>query len=505
MPAVDRHRLVVLTPAVIQLASLAVVSIVAGLVFDTTVGLVVAVVGLAAMLVVHLVYASLLAAWLERPSLDEIPNGWGVWTDVFARLYRTRRATEQNEQRLLENEERFRRTISALPEGIVLIDATLQIDWCNPVAEQHLGVSLRADHGLRLTNLVRDPEFVGYMTSARFDAPLVFQPVARPGLALEVRIVEFDQARSIVITRDITQRERVDAVRRDFIANVSHELRTPLTVVNGFLETLIDAQPDNGPTRQHHLHLMQEQAQRMHRLVEDLLTLSRLESRETVVPDEVVDVRQLVREVADEARALSLGRHQIDVELEPGFVLGSREELRSAYGNIVSNAVRYTPDGGAIKLAWREDASGGRFEVSDTGIGIAPEHIARLTERFYRVDKSRSRETGGTGLGLAIVKHVLLRHGGHLEVQSELGRGSTFAAVLPVARLLSASSETADGCVGFKPTRGAKICGPRGVAQPGSASALGAEGRRFESSHPDHCSTQTCNLPVAQLDRAPAF
>ena len=259
-----------------------------------------------------------------------------------------------------------------------------------------------------------------------------------------MRIVEFDQARSIVITRDITQRERVDAVRRDFIANVSHELRTPLTVVNGFLETLIDAQPDNGATRQHHLHLMQEQAQRMHRLVEDLLTLSRLESRETVVPDEVVDVRQLVREVADEARALSLGRHQIDVELEPGFVLGSREELRSAYGNIVSNAVRYTPDGGAIKLAWREDASGGRFEVSDTGIGIAPEHIARLTERFYRVDKSRSRETGGTGLGLAIVKHVLLRHGGHLEVQSELGRGSTFAAVLPVARLLSASSATAE-------------------------------------------------------------
>ena len=433
----DPHRLAVLAPAAAWLALLAAVSVVTGLLLGPVIALSVAVAGLAALLVIHLVYASLLAAWLERPDLDRIPDGWGIWTDVFARLYRSRRSTEQNERRLLENEERFRRTISALPEGIVLIDATLQIDWCNPVAEQHLGISLRADQGLRVTNLVRDPEFVSYLTTARFDQALVFQPMSRPGLALEVRVVEFELARSILITRDITQRERVDAVRRDFIANVSHELRTPLTVVNGFLETLIDAQSEDGTSRQHHLQLMHEQAQRMHRLVEDLLTLSRLESRETLVSDEVVDVRQLVREVADEARALSLGRHQIDVDLTPGFVRGSREELRSAFGNIVSNAVRYTPDGGIISLAWREDASGGRFEVSDTGLGVAPDHIPRLTERFYRVDKSRSRETGGTGLGLAIVKHVLLRHGGHLDVQSEIGRGSTFSAVLPAERLLT--------------------------------------------------------------------
>ena len=433
----SRNRLMVLAPALLRLAGLAAFATIVGLAFGMQAGLWVAVVSLATLLLIHLRYATLLAAWLEKPRLEDVPDGWGVWADVFARLYRTHRATAQNESRLLENEERFRRTISALPEGIVLIDATLQIDWCNPVAEQHLGISLRADQGLRVTNLVRDPEFVGYMTSARFDAPLVFQPIARPGLALEVRIVEFEATRSILITRDITQRERVDAVRRDFIANVSHELRTPLTVVNGFLETLIDAQSENGVTRQHHLRLMHEQAQRMHRLVEDLLTLSRLESRETPVSDEVVDVRQLVREVADEARALSLGRHQLDVDLTPGFVLGSREELRSAFANIVSNAVRYTPEGGTILLAWREDANGGRFEVTDTGIGIAPEHIARLTERFYRVDKSRSRETGGTGLGLAIVKHVLLRHEGHLDVHSEIGKGSTFSAVLPAARLIA--------------------------------------------------------------------
>jgi len=214
-----------------------------------------------------------------------------MWSDVFARLYRQRRATEINERQLLQNEERFRRTISALPEGIVLVDESLQIDWCNPVAEQHFGVRLVADQGLRITNMVREPEFVGYMTSAHFETPLVFRPLSRPGLALEVRVVDFEPERSIIISRDITQRERVDAMRRDFIANVSHELRTPLTVVTGFLETLLDAPAQDDALRRRHLTLMHEQAQRMTRLVEDLLTLSRLESRASVVPDDIVDVR----------------------------------------------------------------------------------------------------------------------------------------------------------------------------------------------------------------------
>jgi two-component system phosphate regulon sensor histidine kinase PhoR len=181
---------------------------------------------------------------------------------------------------------------------------------------------------------------------------------------------------------------------------------------------------------------MYEQAQRMTRLVEDLLTLSQLESRENIVPDDVVDVRQLLGEVADEARALSSGRHRIGVDAPPAFVRGSRDELRSAFGNLVSNAIRYTPEGGQISLRWAEFPTEGRFEVEDTGIGIAPEHISRLTERFYRVDKSRSRETGGTGLGLAIVRHILLRHSGRLEIASEVGRGSTFSAVLPAERLI---------------------------------------------------------------------
>jgi two-component system phosphate regulon sensor histidine kinase PhoR len=439
-----RDRLRVLAPAFLRVAVLVVLAIAVGWLFGPTAGLWVAVVGLGLLLVMHLFYASLLAGWLEAPRLDDIPNGVGIWTQVFARLYRTRRTTERNERRLQDNEERFRRTISALPEGIVLVDLSLQIDWCNPVAEQHLGVSLSGDQGLRLTNLVRDPAFVNYLTSGKFDTPLEFKPMARPNMALEVRVIEVERTRLMVISRDITQREQVDAMRRDFIANVSHELRTPLTVVNGFMEMLLDAQPADEATRQRHLKLMQEQAQRMSRLVEDLLTLSRLESSESSIVEEVVDVQALMHGIAADATALSNGRHRIELKPVRAFLRGNLDELRSAFGNLVSNAIRYTPEGGTISLAWEADADGGgRFAVSDTGIGVAPEHIARLTERFYRVDKSRSRETGGTGLGLAIVKHVLLRHDAWLDIRSELGQGSTFAAVFPPSRIVAAAPAAA--------------------------------------------------------------
>jgi two-component system phosphate regulon sensor histidine kinase PhoR len=437
MPQRSRSRIELLAPAFLRVALLIAVAGTVAWLFGIAAGLWVAVIGLVVVFAVHLYYASLLAGWLEQPRLDDIPNGIGIWSGVFARLYRMRRTTELNERRLQDNEERFSRTISALPEGIVLLDLSLQIDWCNPVAERHLGLSLGGDHGLRVTNLVRDPAFVNYMTSGQYDVPLVFKPMARPSMALEVRVIEVERTRLMVITRDITQREQVDAMRRDFIANVSHELRTPLTVVNGFMEMMLDSRAGDEATRLHHLKLMQEQAQRMSRLVEDLLTLSRLESSETSLVEETVEVELLMREVADEARLLSGGRHRIEVKPADAALRGNREELRSAFGNLVSNAIRYTPDGGRITLAWgNEPDGGGRFEVVDTGIGVAPEHISRLTERFYRVDKSRSRETGGTGLGLAIVKHVLLRHDARLDIESEVGKGSTFAAVFPASRVV---------------------------------------------------------------------
>lgn len=434
-------RIKVILPGLVRLALLCAATLVVDYFFGDRAALWFALVAFTAVLAFHYFFLALLGAWLEDPALDSLPEGSGTWSEVFARLYKARRTSELTESRLADNEQRFRRTISALPEGIVLVDAQLQIEWCNPVAERHLGISLRADQGLRLTNLVRDPAFVAYLTTGGTQNAITLRPLANPAVALSVQFIEFESARSIVLTRDITQSERVDAVRRDFVANVSHELRTPLTVVKGFLETLLDARPALDATRQHHLQLMLDQSNRMSHLVDDLLLLSRLEAQDTTLAEEDVDVVQLVRELGDEARTLSADRHSIALEAAPLWLRGSREELRSAFSNLVTNAVRYTPAGGRVVLRWRAAPDGAVFEVEDSGIGVAPEHIPRLTERFYRVDKSRSRETGGTGLGLAIVKHVLLRHDARLEVTSELGRGSVFAAHFPRARTLSAHSK----------------------------------------------------------------
>jgi two-component system phosphate regulon sensor histidine kinase PhoR len=437
MPEGLRERVRVVLPAFVRLAVIAVVSLAVGAAFGVQAALWVALLAIGAFFAMHLHYLSLLGTWLERPSLLTIPEGLGSWTEVFNRLHRARRTSEVSARRLEENEARFRRTISALPEGIVLVDAVLQIEWCNPVAESHFGIRLQADQGLRITNLVRDPAFIAYMTSTSFDEPLLFRPLANPALALSIRVIEFEPGRSIVMSRDVTQAERLDAMRRDFVANVSHELRTPLTVVNGFLETLLDAEPPLDEMRRRHLCLMHEQATRMSRLVEDLLMLSRLEAEETPRVEEDIDVAALVAELEAEARTLSAGRHEIVASAEAVRLRGSRDELRSAFGNLVSNAIRYTPSGGRVALAWRARDDGAVFEVRDSGIGIAADHLPRLTERFYRVDRSRSRETGGTGLGLAIVKHVLMRHQGLLLVDSEVGRGSTFRAWLPDSRLLA--------------------------------------------------------------------
>ena len=433
-----RRRMQVILPALVRLVVVAALAMAAAAAFGVEAGLWVALLVVGLFFALHLHYLSLLGAWLEQPSLATIPEGWGSWAEVLNRLYKARRASESDARRLEESEARFRRMISALPEGIVLVDAALQIEWCNPVAEQHLGIRLQADQGLRITNLVRDPPFIAYLTSTSFDEPLRFRPLSNPSMALSVCVIEYEPARSIIMSRDVTQAERLDAMRRDFVANVSHELRTPLTVVSGFLETLLDAQPPLEPLRHRHLGLMHEQAIRMNRLVEDLLMLSRLEAEETPLIDEDIDVPWLVAELEAEARALSGGRHEIAASAEPMRIRGSRDELRSAFGNLVSNAIRYTPSGGRIALAWREQDEGAVFEVRDSGIGIAQEHLPRLTERFYRVDRSRSRETGGTGLGLAIVKHVLVRHQGRLLVDSAPGQGSTFRAWLPAARLQSA-------------------------------------------------------------------
>ena len=380
------------------------------------------------LLVLQLSYLYKLGEWLDHPHSSRLPDGWGAWTEVFARLYRLRRDDERNQDELAEWLARFRQAMQLLPEGVAIMDDVLFLEWCNPTAERHLGLTLEKDKGRRVTNLIRHPDFIDYIILGRYEQPLT---LAIRNRKLVVQVIPFENRRQILVTHDATETERLEAMRRDFIANASHELRTPLTVIVGFLEIAMADPGMDEKTRVAHLKLMTEQGQRMQRLIEDMLTLSRLESSEYPLKRERVDVHALVEQVAEDARALSGGRHEIEFSVEGPDVMGSLDELRSAFGNLATNAVRYTPEGGRILLSWTRGPNDLRFAVADTGIGIDEQHIARLTERFYRVDKSRSRETQGTGLGLAIVKHVLLRHGGKLAIRSEAGKGSVFTASLP--------------------------------------------------------------------------
>ena len=285
-------------------------------------------------------------------------------------------------------------------------------------------------------NIVRQPEFVRFLESGDFTEAIVIESQREVGVTLAIQIVPFGVEEKLLISRDITRLETVARMRRDFIANVSHELKTPLTVIAGFLETLQELDLDD-KQRDRFMQLMQEQARSMQRLVEDLLTLSALESEQNPLVDERFAIVALMLQLSSDAKGLSQGQHTVALDIgDAATVSGSRDELASAFGNLVSNAIRYTPAGGTITLAWRVDDNGtGVFAVTDSGIGIAPEHLPRLTERFYRIDRSRSRATGGTGLGLAIVKHVLLRHQATLEIGSEPGKGSTFAVRLPARRV----------------------------------------------------------------------
>jgi len=405
--------------------------------FGVVPALVVGMLAMAVLVFMQLGYLYQLSDWLDHPESARLPDGWGAWTNIFSRLYRLRRDDEKSQTELTEWLARFRQAMHLLPDGVVIMDDVLFLEWCNPAAEQHLGLSGQRDKGMRVTNLIRSPDFMDYIILGRYEQPLTLSFRERK---LIVHIIPFENRRQILVTHDATETERTEMMRRDFIANASHELRTPLTVIVGFLEIAAMEELDK-QTRNAHLKLMTEQGHRMQHLIEDMLTLSRLESVDYPMRPERVDLHMLVTQVQRDAHALSAGKHEVTMAVDGPDIVGSYDELYSAFGNLASNAVRYTPAGGTIHLVWKEGPNGVKFIVEDTGIGISPEHISRLTERFYRVDKSRSRETQGTGLGLAIVKHVLLRHGGILQIKSEPGKGSSFIACLPKTAIAVNQSE----------------------------------------------------------------
>ena len=375
--------------------------------------------------------------WLRTPEapVPELPGMWGEVAHRMQRVIHQRDQLIAEERRKLEH---FLSGIQASPNGVILLDDTEHITWISTVAAEHFGLDPARDVHQRVTNLIRQPAFVQYLQAGDYtECVKCMMPRGGQGF-LSVQVRRYGEGLKLILSQDITERERSDTMRRDFVANVSHEIRTPLTVLSGFIETM-GALPLTEVERQRVIILMGQQAERMQSLVADLLTLAQIEGSPRPSSDRWIGVGKLMSRLENDARGLSRGRHALtfftndDGKTE---IAGVESEWLSAMGNLVSNAVRYTPDGGSIDVKWLTlPDGGGEFCVRDSGPGIDAEHLPRLTERFYRVDGSRSRETGGTGLGLSIVKHVVQRHGGELRITSELGKGSTFALSVPAARV----------------------------------------------------------------------
>ena len=390
--------------------------------------------GLALQMVFHFRNFARLDRWSHNPVVDASLEGEGAWDGIFGRLYRHEKDLRGQ---IAQRDHEIAMLIAAgqaLTDGVVLLDLQDQIIFCNTTAEMQLGLVIRTDRGQSVANIVRQPEFVAYLEEGDFSRPLTMRTDRREDRVFSIHVIPYAGNRRLMQIKDVTQTDRLDRMRRDFVANVSHELRTPLTVLAGFLETLQEFDVDRDE-RNRYIDMMSEQSKRMQSIVQDLLTLSSIESAPPPENDPV-DMVNLIDKLRRDAEALSAGRHTIIVETDgQGDLRGSEPELISAFGNLVANAVRYTPTGGTIRISWHATPQGAEFAVQDTGIGIDPKHIPRLTERFYRVDRGRSRDAGGTGLGLAIVKHSLNRHQAQLEIKSTPGTGSRFAAKFPASRI----------------------------------------------------------------------
>lgn len=413
-----------------------IISWVMGLAFSAVTGWMSAVACLTILLVHQLWHASKLTQLLLSPSYGEVPGALGIWGEIYYRLHKLVKGWRDQVIEVEQQHQRFIQAIQASPNGVVMLNEDDQIEWCNAIAGKHFGINPRRDAMQRITHILRKPAFVQYIVRQNYREPVKLTGMGDfEQFSLEVQIFPYGDKQKLVLSQDISQIEKSDAMRRDFVANVSHELKTPLTVLAGFLETVreLDLNQDD---RDKYLEMMSVQTGRMKTLVEDLLTLAKLEGNPEPPVSQVVNMPNMLSRLKLDAEGLSQGRHQINFQSQTDKnILGDDMELYSAFGNLVSNAVRYTPAGGKIDILWQETKDGIQLCVSDTGPGIAAEHIPRLTERFYRVDRSRSRETGGTGLGMAIVKHVINRHHGELKIESTVGLGSRFYLLFPKQRI----------------------------------------------------------------------
>jgi len=376
-----------------------------------------------------------LSFWLQHRSVADPPDAMGLWGDVVAQVVRLHRRKRFHKERLTRLFRELRRSTAAMPDGVVMLDPEGEIVWFNRKAGELLELSRRADLGLRIDNLVRQPDFVQYLRGGNYSLPVIVRIDASIERFVAFQLISYGEDRRLLMLRDVTREVRLEQMRKDFVANASHELRSPLTVVAGYLETFgADASLGEllGPIGE-----MRRQTDRMTRIIEDLLELSRFEANDAPIKGQPIDVAGMAALLRKDVLARPNHPRQVDVSIESAAsIIGDEAMVQSAFSNLVDNAAKYTPVEGSVHIRWWTDEAGGHFSVRDTGPGISAEHLPRLTERFYRVDPGRSRETGGSGLGLAIVKHALYRHGARLEIESAEGRGSTFTCHFPRERVL---------------------------------------------------------------------
>ena len=374
--------------------------------------------------------------WISNRPYDVPPNLDGIWGALLFNVYRAQRQERIVQAEMVGLIDRAQSSLVALAEAVVLIDESHQIEWWNPAAEKLLGIQ-PLDRGRNILTILRQPNFIEYFNHIN-QAPdgLKMKSSAFEDHYVQVKMTRFGGESRLLVAYDVTRMHNLEQMRKDFVDNISHELRTPLTVLSGYIETFTD-QEDLNPRWKRAFDQMQAQTKRMNALVNDLLLLSRLESNKQIAKNQIIEMPSLMNQLFDDAQAYNVDYgHTLNLEIDSHCdLIGSDMELASAFSNLITNAIKYTPKGGTITMGWHDDGVQGYFTVEDTGIGIDPKHLPRLTERFYRVDSARSRQTGGTGLGLAIVKHVLMQHGAHLEIESKENQGSTFKVVFPKERL----------------------------------------------------------------------
>lgn len=394
---------------------------------------------IAVYFIINLRYLVSLSKWLLDKEKYDLPVAGGIWGEIFSEIHKLDKEFRETRKNLRDVLSRFQDAVSAFPDGMLILSASNNIEWSNTAANDLLGILYPRDGGQRISNLIREPRFIKYLNQGKYEEALEITSPVRINNTLTLQIIPFGKSDKLLIVRDVTHVLRLEEMRRNFIANASHELRTPVTVMLGYLETFSGNGEISKEERKKAMNNMYKQAQRMERLVTDLLALSKLETHVLPVHKQEVKISALLASLKENAEVLA-NKKNITITLDADDdlnLIGDHEELRSLFSNLINNAVLYTRDNGQVDIRWEENPAGGAsLSVSDTGIGIAAQHIPRLTERFYRVDIDRSRDSGGTGLGLAIVKHVLSRHDGDLSIQSKLGEGSTFTCNFPKERII---------------------------------------------------------------------